>query len=135
MATNDERHQMIEYSVLRRPEAIVDDSILLWERLAVELVGIIGHSGFHTIYLRSVHVTRAQYPWLLEGADTQFEKLKTSLGQQAPAQAGAANIALLNIFTGTLIQLIGASLTTAILHSAWGQDAVDTVAKGTHDEQ
>jgi hypothetical protein len=135
MATNDERHQMIERNVLRRPETVMADAIVLWQRLAIELTAIIGHSGFDTLYARSIHMVRTQHPWLAEGGDPRFEKLKTSLESQEPALAGAASIALLTIFTDTLIQLIGEPLTTAILRSAWGQDTANTAAKGINNEQ
>lgn len=130
MATNDERHQMIARNVTRRPDSATADTVVLWQRLAVELVAIIGHSGFDTLYARSIHLVRAQHPWLVEGADPRFDKLRASLDAQAPAPAGAASIALLTTFTDTLIQLIGESLTTTILRSAWGQDTADTAAKG-----
>lgn len=121
---------MIERNVMRSPDALRAATIVLWERLAIELSGIIGHSGFDTLYARSVHLARAQYAWLQEGGDPRFDKLKTSLEAQELALAGAASVALLIIFTDTLIQLIGESLTTAILRSAWGQDTADTAAKG-----
>lgn len=135
MATNDERHQMIERNVMRRPETATADAIVLWRRLAVELIAIIGLSGFETLYARSVHLVRARHPWLAEGADPGFERLRASLGEQPPAAASAAGIDLLTIFTDTLIQLIGEPLTTAILKSAWNQDTADTAAKGINNEQ
>ncbi len=121
---------MIERNVMRSPDTLRADTIVLWERLAVELSAIIGQSGFETLYARSIHVVRARHPWLEEGDDARFEKLKTSLEAQELASAGVASIALLVTFTDTLIQLIGAPLTTAILRSAWGQDTADTAAKG-----
>ena len=130
MTTDEERHQMIERNVMRHPETATADTILLWERLAIELVGIIGHSGFDSLYTRSIHLVRVQHPWLAEGGDPRFDKLRASLEEQEPSPAGAASIALLTTFTDTLIQLIGASLTTTILRSAWSQDTADTAAKG-----
>jgi hypothetical protein len=130
MATNDERHQMIRHSVMRRPDAIADGSIDLWRRLCTELSAIIGDRGFQTLYARSIHLLRPQYPWLEEGSDPAFEQLRTSLGQQEAALAGAASTALLNLFTDTLIVLIGEPLTTAILHAAW-DDAPANIAKET----
>ncbi|MBP1202868.1 hypothetical protein JOD97_000882 [Duganella sp. 1411] len=121
---------MIERNVMRSPGTIRADVIVLWERLAVELSGIIGQGGFDTLYARSVHVARARHPWLDEGADPGFDKLGAGLEAQEPAAVGEASIALLIIFTDTLIQLIGAPLTTAILRSAWGRDTADTAAKG-----
>lgn len=129
MTTNDERHQMIERNVMRSPETLRADTIVLWERLAIELSAIIGDGGFSTLYARSLHVTRAAHPWLEEGDDPRREKLAASLEAQELARAGLASIALLTTFTDTLIQLIGESLTTAILRSAWGQDTADNAAK------
>lgn len=131
MATNDERHQMILHHVMLRPDAIADGSIALWQRLSIELSAIIGDRGFQTLYARSVHLLHAQSPWLEEGSDADFERLRSSLGQQEPAVAGAASAALLTLFTDTLIMLIGEPLTTAILHAAWDQDATTNAAKET----
>jgi hypothetical protein len=135
MATNDERHQMIERNVMRGPDTPGPDVIALWERLAAELSGIIGQNGFDTLYARSVHVARTRHPWLEEGADTGFGRLKAALEGREPAVAGAASVDLLTTFTDTLVQLIGAPLTTAILRSAWGQDTADTAAKELKNEQ
>jgi|SRR5471030_901654 len=130
MATNDELHQIIARTVTRRADAGAADSVVLWERLSIELVAIIGRIGFNTMYARSIHVVRVQHPWLAEDADPRFEKLRTSLERQAPALAAEASIALLNTFIDTLIQLIGEPLTTAILRSAWDHDTVNSAAKG-----
>jgi hypothetical protein len=130
MATNDERHQMILHRVMRRPDAIADSSFALWQRLSTELSPIIGDRGFQTLYTRSVHLLRAQHPWLEEGSDPDFEHLRTRLGQQDAALAGAASTALLTLFTDTLIVLIGEPLTSAIMHAAWN-DAPASTAKET----
>lgn len=130
MATNDELHQIIARTVTRRADAGAADSVVLWERLSIELVAIIGRIGFNTMYARSIHVVRGQHPWLAEDADPRFEKLRTCLERQAPALAAEASIALLNTFIDTLIQLIGEPLTTAILRSAWEHETVNTAAKG-----
>jgi len=135
MATNDERHQMIERRIMRRPETVTADTLVLWQQLTVELVAIIGRSGFDTLYARSIHLVRAEHPWLAEGSDPGFERLKICLEGQQLAAAGAASTALLTLFTDTLIQLIGSPLTTTILHSAWGRDTADNAAKGHNNEQ
>lgn len=129
MATYDERHQMIERNVMRRPETATADAVALWERLAVELIAIIGRSGFDTLYARSLHLVRARHAWLEQGDDPDFQRLKASLESQEPATAAAAGIALLTTFTDTLMQLIGEPLTTAILKSAWNQDTAHNAAK------
>jgi hypothetical protein len=135
MAIKDERHQMIERNVMRHPEQITADAIAMWNRLAVELVAIIGRSGFDTLYARNIHLVRARHPWLSDGNDPDFEQLKTSLEDQETAAAGAAAVDLLTTFIDTLIQLIGEPLTTALLKSAWSQDIADTAAKEINNEQ
>jgi hypothetical protein len=130
MATNDDHtHQIIRHEVMRQRESSVADMILLWERLDCELASIIGHVGFSTIYVRSVHLTRGKYPMLAASKGADFSNLRASLEQQAPHEATELNIALLTVFVDTLILLIGDPLTTTLLHSAWGDDAVNTTGK------
>ncbi|WP_157201095.1 hypothetical protein [Massilia sp. Root351] len=130
MAINDERHQWIQRCVMHRPEAAVEHSVMLWEQLAVQLCPIIGNGAFDVLFARSAHLASTAHPWLAEGDGAAFERWYASL-EQHPAEAGAASISLFIIFTDTLTLLIGESLTTAILRSAWGPDVVDTAAKGT----
>lgn len=134
MATNEQRHSLIRRRVMHRPGAVAEDSVLLWERLAVELSSLIGDAAFQTLFSRSVHLARVDHPWLTEGADPGFSRLRASLEQQDATQAGAASIALFTIFTDTLILLIGESLTTTILYTSWGQDTADTAAKEPNHE-
>jgi len=130
MATIDEqRHQMIRRIVLRRHESSAADMILLWERLAFELVAIIGHAGFYTLYGRAAHLARSEHAGLPTSAGPDFDLLRQHLLLHTPGQTAEINISLLTILIDTLIRLIGAPLTTTILHSAWGTDAVDTAGK------
>src|SRR5471032_2428131 len=124
MATIDEqRHQMIRRIVMHRHDSTATDTILLWERLACELTAIIGHAGFDTLYVRAAHLARGQHPGLPVAAGPNFDLLRNYL-LQTPVQAME-----LNILIDTLTRLIGEPLTTTILHSAWGTDAVDTAGK------
>jgi hypothetical protein len=85
MATIDApRHQIIKRAVRQRPEADLDVTIHLWERLASELISIIGEGGFQSLYARSIHLTKATFPWLVlshpsQQTDSRFAALKTSL--------------------------------------------------------
>lgn len=115
---------------MHRPEAAVEHSVMLWEQLAVQLRPIIGDGAFDVLFARSAHLASAAHPWLAAGDGASFECWYASL-EQHPAEAAAASIALFIFFTDTLTLLIGESLTTAILRSAWGPDDVDTAAKGT----
>ncbi|NRR29283.1 hypothetical protein HSX11_03700 [Oxalobacteraceae bacterium] len=129
MSNHDEtRHQMIERTVMLRPDHVVDATIGRWEQLAAELSGIVGQGGFQTLYSRSVHLAALRYPWLLPPDQQGFAHLRSSLEEALPALAIEASIALLHIFTDTLALLIGEVLTTSILRSAWGDD-IDIAGK------
>lgn len=131
MATiDDQRHQMIRTVIMRRPDAIGDVTLHLWERLASELTSIIGDGGFQSLYARSVHLTRATFPWIVLSQPAMstasvFVSLKECLEERDSKVACEASITLLNIFIDILILLIGELLTTSILRSAWGDDAVN----------
>jgi hypothetical protein len=135
MATiNAQRHQMIRNAVTRRPEAIVDVTIDLWERLAAALISIVGEGGFHSLYSRSTHLTSVTYPWMVlvhpwQQTDSRFADLKISLEGRDFAESSEASIALLITFVDILALLIGEDLTTSILRSAWGDDALDIAGK------
>jgi len=130
MATIDEqRHQMIRRIAMRQRESTAADMILLWERLAFELTGIIGLAGFYSLYGRAAHLARTEHAELPRTTGIDFTVLRGYLLLQTPDQAAEINIALLTVFIDTLIRLIGEPLTTTILHSAWGIDAVDTDGK------
>lgn len=117
---------------MQRPEAMLDVTISLWERLASELISIIGEGGFQSLYSRSVHITRVTFPWIVpshpwQRTDSRFEDLKISFERQdftEVSEASEASITLLITFIDILALLIGELLTTSILGSAWGDDAL-----------
>ncbi len=131
MATiDDQRHQMIRTVIMRRPDAVGEVSLHLWECLASELTSIIGDGGFQSLYARSIHLARAQFSWIALSEPTLsiayvFANLKKCLEERDPEVACEASITLLNIFIDILILLIGELLTTSILRSAWGDDAMN----------
>jgi len=125
---------MIKSAVTQRPEAILSVTVNLWERLASELISIIGEGGFQSLYSRSVHLTSASFPWIVHShpwqrTDSQFENLKISFEGRDFSETSAASIALLVTFIDILAILIGELLTTSILRSAWGDDALDIAGK------
>lgn len=129
---------MIRSTVTRRPEVIVDLSLLLWERLAAELISIIGESGFQSLYSRSVRLTNTRFPWLAisraSETDAPFAGLKASLDKQNFTDASEASIALLVTFIDTLSVLIGDVVTNSVLHSAWSTVGLDLDAKDFENE-
>ncbi len=130
MPTSDQqRHQMIERAVRRRPDAQSDINVVLWESLAAELHVLIGERGFESLYIRSLYRASAAFPWMVRPLQKvsggAFELVEFSVIARDATEAQAANAALLNIFTDTLILLIGELLTNNILRKAWGDDVVD----------
>ena len=127
---DDHRHQKIRAVILQRPDAIGSVTLHLWESLAYELASIIGEGGFQSLYARSVHLTRKSFPWIDLNPSSiptvsRFVNLKNCLEERDFRVACEASITLLNIFIDILIVLIGELLTTSILCSAWGDDAMN----------
>ena len=106
---------------MRHPQAVVQNTIRLWERLAPELISIIGERGFNPLYAKSVRLACMQYPWLGQEATTfagnneRFVALEERLQAQDIMRAGLASMALFNIFLNELASLIGEGLTTQLL--------------------
>ena len=118
-------------AISRRPEAVVDVTVSLWERLAVELVSLIGDGGFQSVYQRSGMLTAARYPWLVLGpslhqTNFQFAGLRRSLEGREATEALEASVVLLGTFLDILTSLIGELLMTNLLHSAWGDDVFNS---------
>lgn len=125
---NLHRHQIIEGLIPQYTDNVVDVAITRWEQIATQIISIIGEGGFSALYVRSVYLSQATFPWLPSNTlspqtDALFVLLKTSLEGQTPELASAANSLLLITLTDILASLIGEDLTTRILHSAWSNDA------------
>ncbi len=132
--TNVERNEMIRRAVMQQPDDFITVTVHLWERLAAELISLIGENGFQSLYVRSVHLTRATYPWIVEGNPTRpsekrFAGLQNSLAEYELEVASAANILLLTTLVDIIALLIGDILMTRILRTAWTNDANDTAGK------
>lgn len=134
------RLQTIE-NVTSVPAAMgVDGSIALWDKVATQIILLVGEAGFESLYARSVFLSKSQFPWLALSAvtsqpDHRFKSLAASLLAQPPALANEANRALLITFTDILASLVGESLTASILESAWGCGSQSTVGKEQKDER
>jgi len=129
METRDlPRQRLIERLMAQHPEKVADAAIYLWERMAAQIISIVGEDGFNSLYARSVFLAQPTFPWLTASAlsqpyDQRFAELKKGFEEQTPSQAREANSLLLLTFTGILAALIGEPLTTRILCAAWGDDA------------
>jgi hypothetical protein len=121
------RQQIIASLMAQKPENIADAAMGHWEKLADEIISIVGEAGFNSLYERSVHLAQSTFPWLPPGSSPpqsphrhRFAELGACLADQTPADARAAHSMLLTLFTDILASLIGEQLTSSILRSAWG---------------
>ena len=133
------RQQIIASLMARQPDNVADVAMELWEKLADDIISIVGEAGFNSLYERSVHLVQPAFPWLppcLSPPQThhRFAELKARLADQTPADAHAANSLLLTTFTDILASLIGEQLTASILRSAWGNLASATADKEPENE-
>ena len=120
-------HQLIRSAVTRRPEHLLEDAQQLWQHLCQELVPIIGSGGFSALYQRSLALAGQEFPWIVatnQNVNVQgsFHELNVHLSQRSPGEATEALVTVMTIFVDVLAKLIGSSLTTRILSSAWGDD-------------
>ena len=132
--TNIQRYQTIQKTVLQKPEAVIDVTIELWEKLATELISLIGEGGFQSMYSRSLHLVSTDFPWMeqthpWQRMDNGFPDLRKSFESRDQHEVGQASVALLTTFIDLLTTLIGELLTTSILGTAWGDDALDISGK------
>jgi hypothetical protein len=124
-SSNSFRYELIKNYVALYAEKNADGLILLWERMAIEIVALVGEGGFNSLYERCISLTQPTFPWLvvspsLPQNDHRFAELRLRFEEQAIAQANAANHQLLITFTDLLASLIGEQITVVILHTAMG---------------
>jgi hypothetical protein len=115
-------------------EAIADRALWSWQQVALHLVPLIGDVGFQSLYARTVHLTLPYFDGLTpvkqsESFDILFQKLKEDLESLVPGEAVRASNILLATFTELLSTLIGESLTSRILRSAWTKEPGDENAQ------
>jgi hypothetical protein len=115
---------------------IADASVAIWKSVHAALAIVIGQRGSAALYLRSLHLAGADYPWLLAvaenpGAPGDFTALHLALARQTGTDAAAAHDATWQTFHDLMAELIGRSLTERLLQAALnspsgGQAAQDT---------
>ncbi len=133
------RHKLINSLMAQEAEKVVENAINLWDQLAIQVIAIVGEGGFNALYLRSVFLTQATFPWLaadspMPQTDHRFTASKLNLEEQKPDQAREANCLLLITFTDILASLIGEELTSSILRSAWCNNASDSAGSELNND-
>lgn len=116
----------------------LDGAIALWERIASQIISLIGEEGFNSLYARSMYLIQPDFPWLDASLRTsqqvpRFADLKKILAGHAPEQASKANETLMLTFINILASLIGDELSIRILCSTGGNDAANG-RQGAQDE-
>jgi hypothetical protein len=106
------------------PQGIADAAVAVWTAIDVALSPVIGARGNAALYKRSLHLARAQHPWLAAAYDGavqpgDYSALRTALAQQSATDASQGHEALLTTFHDLLADLIGRSLTRRLLQAAW----------------
>jgi hypothetical protein len=109
-------------------QGVAEAAVAVWTAIDGALSPVIGVRGNAALYKRSLHLARAQYPWLAaayEGAvqPGDYSALRTTLAQQTATDASQAHDALLRIFNDLLADLIGRSLTKRLLQAAWSPNS------------
>ncbi len=97
---------------------------VLWQKLAGQLIAIIGEGGFSSLYLRSLYLARATFHFLpcgnaCDNSDAMLAQLTLCLQARDALEARAACRLLLLNFITILASLIGSSLMTGIIDAAW----------------
>ena len=129
---------MFRYELIKNYGALyakkdADGLIDLWEKMAIEIMALVGEGGFNSLFERCTSLTRITFPWLVvvsvspKNANS-FEKLRLCFGEQSIAQANAANNQLLTTFTDLLASLIGEQITVVILHTAMSSGKTDNTS-------
>ena len=115
------RHRIIKNLTARNAE---NTATILWDKLAIQIIAIVGEDGFNALYMRSIFLNQRTFPWLPANAlptqtDHPLLDLKMSFEAKSPAQVREANSLLLITLTDILASLIGEQLTARILSLAW----------------
>ncbi len=115
---------------------IADASVAIWRAIDGALSPVVGQRGSAALYQRSLHLTRADYPWLAAAYESaadpgDFAALHSALAQQTAGQAAAAHDGMVQNFIDLLADLIGESLTQRLLQPARGPSSGGPAAQDT----
>lgn len=96
----------------------------MWEAVYAALSPVLGPGGVVALYKRTLHLARADHPWLAAPYEStvppgDFSALRAALAEQSSAVAGAAHDSMLQTLHQLLDTLIGPSLTARLLQAVW----------------
>ena len=130
MPISDSRRETIRSTLEQRAggatdaAAVAEATIGIWHQVADRLATVIGVQGVNILLSRSLHLTSASFPWLVNPGDrgsnaAQLATLEARLAGCQPEVSAEASCALLVTFTELLITLIGEPLTGRLLSPVW----------------
>lgn len=114
--------------------AVSDACVGLWQRVAAQLVPIVGEGGVEALYTRCLNLQRIACP---DGeaagrslaTATPFLAVRLNLERREAAEALEASVALLDAFNTLLSTLIGKALTDRLLNPVWADRRTDEPAQ------
>jgi hypothetical protein len=125
----EDRKQMIVDVLVQRAQAharsdgIAERSLWLWQRVAIELIPLVGEVGFQSLYARAVHLSLPHCTGFSlsarDSAEGVFQQLKEDLARLECDIAEKCSTILLHKFTDLVASMIGDPLMNQILHAAW----------------
>lgn len=130
MDDSNSRRQLINTVMTLQHDTGADMSFFLWEKVATQVITLVGKNGFNSLYARSVLLAQDKFPGLgaashMAEPDSLFAHLRKSMEGKTQAQINEANIFLMVIFTDIVASIIGEQLTMTILRSAWKHEIPD----------
>jgi hypothetical protein len=127
--------QLASAQTLTDPEQLADAAAAAWHDVWIALSPVIGGAGVAALFRRTLFLRTAEYPWLADVSDPtsagEFDSLRCAVLQQRPADAIAANAALLQSLAQVLGTLVGASLTNRLLQPVWEKHGHTTQDRST----
>ena len=91
----------------------------VYDKLEAHLGPLVGVAGVQALLVRSVKLTRVEFPFLNVEALKGSSKLQDCFRAQDPAVVTAAAVAVFGTFFALITTFIGERLTTQALRSAW----------------
>lgn len=140
------RHHIRIVELLKNSEIpIAKGNMELWKALSVELIAIIGETGFQSLYQRCLHQVQRDYPFL-NVADTmspspssvslqaQFLFMREQLQHYPEEECLKLSLILIDRFINLLSSLIGEELCDVVLFSAWPIRLKESDLQHNHSE-
>jgi len=129
MSAMHRKQMIVEVLTLESPgsaesEDVVQRSLWLWQRIAAELVPMLGETGFQAVYGRAVQLALPRCSSFTlssqnDSTDGVFYKLKQDLIALEHDVAHHCSTILLTEFADLVASMIGDAMVNQILRAAW----------------